>query len=95
MLNAGIHAAFSTNCIAEVLVSKPMTSGIATIKPASAPVNASQRASGAFLSEPVASTTTPARMGTQMTRESMESMGQFSRANQVTRANTPISMAKA
>jgi len=71
-LNAGIHVVFSTNCIAEVAVSKPMTSGIATIRPASAPPSDSQRASGALRSEPVASTATPARIGTQMTRERID-----------------------
>src|SRR5512139_2771062 len=72
MLNAGIHAAFSTNCIADVVVSKPVTSGIATISPSSAPASAVQRASAALRSEPVASTTTPARIGTQMTRERID-----------------------
>jgi len=67
-LIAGIHSRFSTNCIAEVPVSNPLTSGNATISPSSAPASAIQRASGALRSEPVASTTAPARIGTQMTR---------------------------
>src|SRR4030042_4856806 len=72
MLNAGIQAAFSTNCIAEVPMSNPVTSGIATARPSSAPANAIQRASAALRSEPVASTATPARIGTQMTRERID-----------------------
>src|SRR5512139_1984015 len=39
------------------------------MNPSSEPASASQRASAALRSEPVASTTTPATIGTQMTRE--------------------------
>src|SRR6476646_6648770 len=43
-------------------------SGNATRKPSTAPTSASQRAAGALRSEPVAMTTTPATIGSQMTR---------------------------
>src|SRR5512139_2484098 len=42
------------------------------MKPSSAPASASQRATAALRSDPVASTTTPATIGTQMTRERID-----------------------
>ena len=69
MSKRGIQSAISTNCIADVVVSKLAHSGIVTRKPASAPANAIQRAKLASRSRPTTSTATPATIGTQMASE--------------------------
>src|SRR5512135_614540 len=54
------------------LESKPVYSGIVTAKPASAPSIARPRCIGALRSSPVASTSSPARIGTQMASDRKE-----------------------
>jgi hypothetical protein len=65
----GIHSPRSTNCSAEVVVSKWKNSGSVTTNPASAPTSAIQRARDASLSRCSTSTATPATIGTQIARE--------------------------
>ena len=69
MSKRGIHSCRSTNCIAEVAMSKCRNSGSVTTKPASAPASATQRAAAASLSRPAKSTAMPATIGTQMDSE--------------------------
>src|SRR5574340_20666 len=66
MSKRGIHDAISTNCIAEVELSKPTHSGMVTRKPATAQASATQRASAASRSRLKPSTATPAAIGTQI-----------------------------
>ena len=68
MLKYGIHAASSTNCIWLVPVSKPVNNGMVTSTPSTEVTSAIIRCSGAFRSEPVASTTKPPIIGTQIAR---------------------------
>src|SRR5678815_811137 len=65
-LKRAIHGCFSTNCIAAVAVSKPVTSGIVTRKLATEATRAAQRTASARSSRPKASSRTPERMGSQM-----------------------------
>src|SRR6185437_2609612 len=60
------HDTNSTNCIAEVFVSKPTHSGMVTRKPAIAPARATQRANIASCSRRKPSTARPATIGTQI-----------------------------
>ena len=71
MSKRGIHSLSSTNCMALVVTSNWVYSGIVTRKPASAPASAIQRAGVAARSpsRPTASTTSPATIGTQMASE--------------------------
>src|SRR6478735_8591595 len=66
MSKRGIHSTNSTNCIADVVRSKLVKSGIVTRNPAIAPASAIQRANAASRSRPTTSTATPATIGTQM-----------------------------
>ena len=68
MLKRGIQDASSWNWKPWADGSKRPHNGSATSKPRSAPASASQRAVWALRSEPVASTTIPATIGTQTTR---------------------------
>jgi hypothetical protein len=66
MLKRAIQLCISTNCISEVSRTKPVYSGTVTRKPSTEPTMASMRASCAFLSSPVASTSIPNRIGNQI-----------------------------
>ena len=66
MSKRGIQSANSTNCIADVVVSKCRYSGTVTRKPATAPTSAIQRAKPASRSRLKPRTTTPATIGTQI-----------------------------
>ena len=66
MLKRSIQARCSTNCMALVVVSKPVYSGIATKNPIIDPANAIKRASCALRSPPVAKTATPTIIGSQI-----------------------------
>jgi hypothetical protein len=66
MLKRSIQVAFSTNCRSAVLESKLVNSGIVTIKLRTEPISASQRAGPGFLSEPIARTRRPNRIGNQI-----------------------------
>src|SRR3989338_5074963 len=66
MLNRGIQSCSSTNCISEVLGTNLVYNGIVTRKPSTEPIMARMRASGAFLSSPVASTRMPNMIGSQI-----------------------------
>src|SRR4030042_1801823 len=65
MSKRGIHSLRSTNCMFGVALSKSSQSGSVTMKPASAPARAIQRAAAASRSRPTASTARPAAIGTQ------------------------------
>src|SRR5258706_10080322 len=67
-LKRGIHSWRSTNCMAGVARLKPVYRGIVTRKPSSAPASAILRCNGARSSPPQASTSRPARIGTQIAR---------------------------
>ena len=69
-----IHGCRSTNCIAALAVSKPVTSGIVTRKLAIEATSAAQRTASARSSRPKASRSTPERMGSQI---AMLSKGMF------------------
>src|SRR6478735_4996299 len=68
MLKREIQSVFSTNCIAEVAVSKPPYSGSVTRKLAMAPISAIQRTMRAWSSRPRASRMEPNTIGIQMAR---------------------------
>src|SRR5574337_1026738 len=68
MLKRGIHGRNSENCIALVLLSNCVNSGMVTANPASATSIERERAKGALRSEPVASTSNPPRIGIQIAR---------------------------
>ena len=68
-LKRGIQLIFSTNCIAAVLVSKPVISGIVTRKLMIEPASAIQREVPGWSSRPMASRITPKRIGIQIARE--------------------------
>src|SRR6185312_11368048 len=69
MSKRGTHSICSTNCIAAVVVSKSIHSGIVTANPASAPISAIQRACAASRSSRITSVARPATMGTKMASE--------------------------
>jgi hypothetical protein len=82
--------------------SNPVHSGNATNNPATAPINANHRAMAAFLSEPLSSTTAPARIGSQITVDNGAnpiifslSLHQIFRNHHVISTNTPIIIMKA
>ncbi len=66
MLKRSIQFAFSTNCRSAVLESKPVISGIVTMKLTTEPISAIQRAGAGFRSEPIARTRRPTRIGNQI-----------------------------
>src|SRR5689334_15142006 len=68
MLKRAIQSVFSTNCIAEVAVSKWPYSGSVTRKLAMAPISAIQRTMRAWSSRPRASRRAPKAIGSQMAR---------------------------
>src|SRR3954468_19022609 len=68
MLKRAIQSACSTNCIAEVAVSKWLYSGSVTSKLAMAPISAIQRTMRAWSSRPRASRMAPNTIGIQMAR---------------------------
>src|SRR6476661_6057076 len=68
MLNRGIHAAFSTNCISAVPSLNAPYSGSVTRKLTTAPIRAIQRTARACSSRPSASSTVPNTIGVQMAR---------------------------
>src|SRR5256885_138929 len=68
MLKRSIHSAFSTNCIAAVLLSNCWISGSVTARPARAPTRASQRTALTWSSRPRASRRAPNAIGTQIER---------------------------
>ena len=69
MPKRGIQSVSSTNCMALVVVSNCVYSGIVTRKPATAPTSAIQRTGPGSRSRPNASASKPATIGTQMERE--------------------------
>src|SRR3989344_1445009 len=73
-LKRSIQGAFSTNCIAAVVVSKSVIRGMVTRKPATEPMSAIQRAALGFSWRPAASSRSPKATGTQMARERMLDM---------------------
>ena len=65
-LKRAIQACFSPNCSAAVATLKSVTSGIVTRKLASAARSENQRTASARSSRPKASSSTPARIGSQI-----------------------------
>src|SRR5450830_881420 len=68
MLKRSIQLTFSTNCMAEVPISKPVYRGHVTSRPQTAPIKAIQRTTLACSSRPRASSTTPKTIGVQIAR---------------------------
>src|SRR5690242_14584471 len=66
MLNRSIQFACSTNCNAAVDESKPVISGMVTIKPRTEPISATQRAGAGLRSLPTARTRRPNTIGNQI-----------------------------
>jgi hypothetical protein len=66
MLKRAIHGAISTNCIADVVRSKCVHSGMQTARPNTEPTSAVQRAGAGLRSLPMASTATPKAIGSQI-----------------------------
>jgi hypothetical protein len=65
-LKREIQGMFSWNCMAAVVVSKPVISGMVTRKLAIAASSATQRTTPAWSSRPSASNSAPATIGSQM-----------------------------
>ena len=68
MLKRSIHIDFSTNCMADVPNSNWVYSGTVTARLNKAPIRAIQRTTLACSSRPMASNTTPKKIGDQMAR---------------------------
>ncbi len=92
--NISIHGTRSTNCIAAVLVSKPVASGTLTTNVTMETASASQR-SMRFSPSPTASTARPPRMGSQINVLSNPTPGQPLTRNQPIITDKPITIAKA